>query len=64
MEVQQKSKKGIIGNFSHCVISINNVKNVDITNREFSFFPSEKVKYGVFFTELFIQLLSLFNFLN
>lgn len=64
MEVQQKSKKGIIGNSSHCVLSINNVKNVDITNREFNFFPSGKVKYGVFFTELFIQLLSFFNFLN
>lgn len=51
-------------NSSHCVLSINNVKNVDITNREFNFFPSGKVKYGVFFTELFIQLLSFFNFLN
>ena len=62
IEVQQKSKKDIIGTSSHCALSISNEKNVDITNLKFNFFPSEKVKYGVLFTELIIQLLSFFIF--
>lgn len=62
MEVQQETKKDIIGNSSHCVLNISTIKNIDIKNCEFEFFPSKKIKYGVFFTELFLQLLGFFIF--
>lgn len=56
INTEKNKHKDIIGYSSYCELNIIQRKNVSIDILNIQFYPSKKIKYAVFFLEIFLQL--------